>query len=111
MSLRLRTPSGIAQTRARVDLRAELPLNEASTAIELREADSDGDEGGRVGTRIGTCHRSAPRVVGCSLIAFTSGAGVPDGYAESGPVAMAWAELQLDGDIRTWQEPLAAEQR
>jgi hypothetical protein len=110
LRLRLRTRSGMAETRARIDYRAELPLYEASIAIELREADAEGDEGGPVGTRVGPCHRIAPRIVGCLLLAFTSGAGAPDDDGAV-PVAKAWAEFQPDGDIRTWQEPLAAEQR
>lgn len=108
LRLQLRTRSGIAATRAHIDHRVELPLDEGEIAIELQEADSEGDEGGRVGTRVGQCHRSAPLVIGCLLIAFASGSGAPDGDQE--PVAMAWAELQPDGDILTWQEPLAAKQ-
>ncbi|MDA0161285.1 hypothetical protein OM076_13490 [Solirubrobacter ginsenosidimutans] len=64
------TTGGGAGAVVHVDTRRMLPAREARAALEPVYEQSDGDEGGQLGTELGRCRRDAPRVVRCLLLDF-----------------------------------------
>jgi hypothetical protein len=85
LRLELATGSGAAATVAHLDTRRVLPRREARSALKSAYEDSDGDEGGSMGTTLGTCRHRAPRKIRCQLLYFDYG------YEFDGPHVGQWS--------------------